>query len=144
MSYISNTGIVIPHFLHYRATQRKRRNFILGIKNQADEWCTQLDQVSAIFLDYYQQLFPSSNPKELLVELDSIPQTMTEDINVILSSEFQAWKVENALRHMAPLKATAGLDGMLLLFYQNFWGLVSSDVISSTLHFLNLGSYPPH
>ena len=120
MSYISNTGIVIPHFLHYRATQRKRRNFILGIKNQADEWCTQLDQVSAIFLDYYQQLFPSSNPKELLVELDSIPQTMTKDIDVILSSEFQAWEVENALRHMAPLKATVGLDGMPPLFYQNF------------------------
>ena len=43
-------------FFHCRATKRKRRNSISGIKNHEDEWCTQLDQISAIFTEYYQQL----------------------------------------------------------------------------------------
>lgn len=99
-----------------------------------DEWCTQSDQISAIFLDYYQQLFTSSNPAKLEADLDSITQTVTEDMNSILNSEFQAQEVENALKQMAPLKVW-GPNGMPPLFYQNFWGLVGSDVTTFVLHF---------
>lgn len=42
---------------------------------------------------------------------------------------------------MAPLKAP-GPSGMPPLFYQNFWDLVSFDVTSTVLHFLNKGSLP--
>ena len=42
---------------------------------------------------------------------------------------------------MALLKAPRP-DGMPPLFYQNFWDLVSSDVTSTVLHFLNKGFLP--
>ena len=42
---------------------------------------------------------------------------------------------------MALLKAP-GPDRMPPLFYQNFWDLVSSDVTSTVLHFLNKGFLP--
>ena len=42
---------------------------------------------------------------------------------------------------MAPLKAP-GPDGMPLLFYQNFWSLVGSDVTTSILYYLSSGSLP--
>ena len=45
---------------------------------------------------------------------------MTKDMNVILSSEFQALEVENALKHMAPLKAAAGPNRILPLFIRIF------------------------
>lgn len=92
-------------FFHCRATKRKRRNSISGIKNQDNEWCTQTDQISTIFIEYYQQLFTSSNPKTIEADLDSIPHTVTEDMNASLCCHFEAWEVDIALKYMAPLKA---------------------------------------
>ena len=73
--------------------------------------------------------------------MDTIPKIVTEDMNEILISDFHAWEVELALKQMAPLKAP-GPDGMPPLFYQNFWELVSGDVIHDILCFLNTGSLP--
>ena len=128
-------------FFHCQATQRQRRNLIIGIKDQANIWCTKPDQISAIFLAYYQQLFSSSNPVALVADLDSIPQIVTEDMNECLIGEFHAWEVELALKQMMPLKAP-GPDGMPPLFYQNFWELVRGDVIQDILCLLNSGSLP--
>lgn len=75
-------------FFHCRATQRKCRNSILSIKNQIDEWCTQAEQISTIFIEYYQQLFTSSNPETLEVDLDFIPHTMIDDMNASLCCDF--------------------------------------------------------
>ena len=40
-------------FFHCKATQRKRRNHMAGIRNQVDDWCTAQSQISNMFLDYY-------------------------------------------------------------------------------------------
>ena len=50
-------------FFHCRATQRKRRNSITSIRNQANEVCTDKEQIVATFVEYYQHLFTSSNPE---------------------------------------------------------------------------------
>ena len=42
---------------------------------------------------------------------------------------------------MAPLKSP-GPDSMPLLFYQNYWSLIGSDVTHSILHYLNSGVLP--
>ena len=42
---------------------------------------------------------------------------------------------------MALLKAP-GLDGMPPLFYQSYWSLLGSDVLSTILHYFNSGSLP--
>ena len=94
-----------------------------------------------MFLDYYKQLSTSSNPIKLAAEIDSIPRVVTEGMNGILTSEFQTWDFDNALKQMAPLKAP-GLDGMPPLFYQNFWELVRGDVSGSILNFFNSSSLP--
>ena len=66
---------------------------------------------------------------------------MTEEMNATLCNEFEAWEVEFALKHVAPLKAL-GPNRMLPLFYQNFWSLVRSDVTTTILYYLNSGSLP--
>ena len=85
-------------FFHCRATQRRCRNLITRIKDQENIWCTKPDQILAIFLAYYQQLFSSSNPVALVADLDSIPQIVTEDMNECLIGEFHAWEVDLALK----------------------------------------------
>lgn len=62
-------------------------------------------------------------------------------MNATLTGEFKALEVEVALKQIAPLKAP-GPDEMPPPFYQNLWDLVSSDVTSTMLHFLNKGSLP--
>ena len=92
-------------------------------------------------MEYYQQLFTSSNLEDLTADLDFIPHIVTKDMNDILTGEFQAWEVEAALKQMAPLKAP-GPDEMPPLFYHNLWDLVKGDVINTILNFLNSGFLP--
>lgn len=55
----------------------------------------------------------------MAAKIDSIPRVGTEEMNRILTREFQAWEIDNALKQMAPLKAP-GPDGIPPLFYHNF------------------------
>ena len=128
-------------FFHCRATIRKRRNTIAGVRDQSEQWCNQADQIANVFGEYYQELFTSVNPESMPNALSSIPQLVTEDMNSTLTENFQAWEVENALKQMAPQKAP-GLDGMPPLFFQNYWDLVKGDITDTILNFLNSGSLP--
>ena len=47
------------------ATQRKRRNFIKGIKDADGVWQTEEEVVSNIFVNFYTRLFSSTGPLEL-------------------------------------------------------------------------------
>ena len=60
-------------FFHCRATMRKRKNTITGIKDGSDQWCTEADQIASIFEDYYKELFISVNPESVPTALSSIP-----------------------------------------------------------------------
>ena len=92
-------------------------------------------------MDYYKELFTSVSVDSLSEAWNSSPQVVTERMNSTLTEDFQEWEVEAALKQMAPLKAP-GPDGMLPLFYQNFWDLVRDDITSSVLTYLNSGSLP--
>ena len=77
-------------FFHCRATIRKRRNTIAGIRDRSDQWCSQADQIANVFEEYYQELLTSTNPESMLKALSSIPQLVTEDMNSTLTENFQA------------------------------------------------------
>lgn len=126
-------------FFHCRATIRKRRNTISGIKDRSNQWCTQANQIVSVFGEYYKELFTSANPESVPTTISSIPQFVTDDMNASLTKNFQAWEVELALKQTVPLTAP-GLDGPL--FFQNYWDLVKGDVTNTILTFLNLGSLP--
>ena len=67
---------------------------------------------------------------------------VTSDMNQQLTYEFSTLKFETALKQMVPLESPRP-DGMPLLFYRNYWSLVSSDVNEAILMYLNLGTLPP-
>ena len=62
-------------------------------------------------------------------------------MNSRLLQEFQASKVEQALKQMHPIKAP-GFDGMPPLFYQHFCPTVHSIDKQTVLDFLNHGAAP--
>ena len=52
-------------YFHVVATQRKRSNFIKGIRNEEGVWQSKEEVVSSIFVEFYTWLFTSSNVLDL-------------------------------------------------------------------------------
>ena len=76
-----------------------------------------MDQRSMVemVVDFYQELFTSSNPNSFDEILEQIPQVVIEEMNLELMQEFTATEVEVALKQMAPLKSLRP-DGMPPIF----------------------------
>ncbi|XP_075663330.1 uncharacterized protein LOC142632897 [Castanea sativa] len=77
-------------FFHNKASQRRRRNYIRDLFDLSGQWTTQSDRVVDIAVNFYQQLFTSSNPTNLEAVLAEIPQLVTNDMNTSLTSTFTA------------------------------------------------------
>ena len=107
-------------FLYVMATQRKRRNFIKGLRDADGIWCEDEDIFSGWFTTYYAELFESSNPRDLERMLDGVQRVVNEEMQADLARPYTVEEVERAIKEMAPLKAP-GPDGMPPLFYQTYW-----------------------
>ena len=109
--------------------------------DEGNNWKVEPEEIATHLINYYQELFTSSNLITQGPTLSHIPKVITEYMNAALIAPFHGDEVKEALKQMAPLKAP-GPDGMPPLFYQHFWGLVDNDLTSSVLSWLNLGTLP--
>jgi ribonuclease HI len=125
-------------YFHGQASQRRRRNRIMGIQNNAGVWTDKKEEVAEILIDYYETIFQTSHPSLIEEAVAHVPQVVTSSMNESLTREFTAVEVEEALKQMAPLKAP-GPDGLPPLFYQRFWPVVGQDVTRGVLSCLNSG-----
>ena len=100
------------------------------------------EEISALLVSYYQQLFTSSNPNGIETVLEVVPHVVTEEMNTDLTREFTKVEVVHALKQMAPLNAP-GPDGMPPIFYQHYWHLIGDDVARAVLFCLQNGHFPP-
>ena len=134
-----NVEIKIRNFFHCSATQRKRRNFIKGLRDEDGTWHEDEDQISSMLIAYFADLFTSFNPHDLDRVLDGVQSVVTEDMRTDLARPYTVEEVEFTIKEMAPLKAP-GPDGMPPLFYQTYWTKVGMDISQAVLSSLNFGS----
>ena len=92
-----------------------------------------------MLIDYYSQLFSSSNPHDFDCILDRVDEVVTDEMRADLARPYTTKEVDAAIKEMAPLKAT-GPNGMPPLFYQTYWTNVGMDVHQAVLSSLNLGA----
>ena len=130
-------------FFHTKASNQWQRNSINRVLDSNNTWQEDEEKIGKTFVNYYEQQFLSSRPIVEEELLEAIHTKVTDRMNASLLRNFNAQEVEKALQQMHPLKAP-GLDGMPPLFYQHFWPMVKSIVITSALDFLNYGIAPPH
>ncbi|KAK7840574.1 transposon tx1 uncharacterized 149 kda protein [Quercus suber] len=119
-------------YFHTKASQRFRRNRIIGLRNSLNVWCTQETQIKNIALEFYQSLFTSSSPTNFDEVLHKVQPSVTADMNTLLLRQFNREEIEIAMKQMAPITAP-GPDGMPPLFFQTFWSTVGDDVCSAVL-----------
>jgi hypothetical protein len=125
-------------YFHSKATQRRRRNHIHGLRDNLDILHDTSEGMASLLINYYSSLFTTSQPEQIDEVVAQVSSVVTEDMNKALTREFTASEVELALKQMAPTKAP-GPDGMPPVFYQKYWHVVGSDVTKAVLSCLNSG-----
>ena len=128
-------------YFHGKASQRCRKNCIKRLRNQNGERVEGDDRIAQLFIDYYSELFTTSNLTQLEEVLANISQVVSDSMNADLLKPFVKQQVDVALNQMAPLKAL-GPDGMPPIFYQHYWDSIGDDVSCAVLSCLNSGSIP--
>ena len=129
-------------FFHARASKRFQKNLIEGVFDAEDVWQVDQSEIEKVFIEYYSDLFTSSEPLDFIDILEAVQPKVTQSMNSMLVKEFQAGEVHKALKQMYPLKAP-GPDGMPPFFFQKFWSTVGGVVTKTVLDLLNLGITPP-
>ena len=109
-----NTG-----FFHAKASSRQKKNDMEGLLDARGVWQENEEVMGEIMLDYYTDLFTSSNLIDFDEILGAMQPRVTSSMNQKITMEFTADEVNMALKQMYPLKAL-GPDGMPPLFYQHF------------------------
>ena len=77
----------------------------MGLNDSHGVWKEGPDEVAAVLIDYYRELFTTSSLPTHHEALNYIPQVITDDMNHVLTSRFEEWEVLKALKQMAPMKA---------------------------------------
>ena len=103
-------------YFHGTATQRKRRNFIKGLKDDQGVWQREEEVVSNLLVGYFGSLFTFSDPHNLDSVLEGVQAVVTEDMNAKLVERYTVDEVAATIKEMALLKAPR-LDGMPPLFF---------------------------
>ena len=89
-----------------------------------------------MIVEYYKQLFTSSNPHDIEEVVQFTKRVVTEDMNSSLIINFSKEEGEIDLKQMAPLKAP-GPDGMPPIFFQHYWESIGNDVVKAVVSCLN-------
>ena len=116
---------------------------IEGLMDANGVWQEEEQIIEEIVVDYYKNLFTTSNPRNFNEILEAVETKVSPSRNHMLNRDFTTREVEQALKQMHPQKAS-GLDGMPPLFFQHFWSISGEEVTKMVLDFLNLGIFPPN
>ena len=125
-------------YFHDRASHRFRRNHISELRDLKGRLSSGNEKVSRMIVEYYKQLFTSSNPQDFEV-VQFTKRVVSEDMNSNLIRNFSKEEVEIALKQMAPLKASSP-DGMPPIFFQHYWESIGDDVVKVVVSCLNSSS----
>jgi hypothetical protein len=129
-------------YFHSRASHRRRRNTLSAVRLDTGELSSDPELIRTQFMNYYTELFTAAPLEDVDVILEGIKPSVTDEMNLRLTSPFSEHEIDTAMKQMAALKAP-GPDGMPPVFYQSYWHVVGSDVSTAVLSCLNSGKLPP-
>ena len=123
-------------FFHTRASERRRKNSILGLWNDDDCWCDDRDSIARTVVDYFTKIYISCSLNRIEEVINTIPTQVTDDMNAELTKTFTSEEVLRALHQIHPTKSP-GPDSMSTIFFQRYWNIVGRDITNMVLNVLN-------
>ena len=103
-------------------------------------WYDNMEDVEKVFLDYFNNIFTTSNPSNMKHIFQAIDTRVTIDMNKFLDKDVTISEIRHALDQMNPNKAFS-LDGMTVFFYQKYWDIIGHDIYIVVRDFLNKGEH---
>ncbi|GAV84205.1 hypothetical protein CFOL_v3_27649 [Cephalotus follicularis] len=94
-------------FFHAKASQRRRRNQIIGIKDDQGVWSDNETVYQQTIKSYFQNIFASDHPVELHRVLNYVDTEVTDAMNRELSADFSRKEIETVLHQINATKAQA-------------------------------------
>ncbi|KAK8573530.1 hypothetical protein V6N13_009620 [Hibiscus sabdariffa] len=85
---------------------------------------------------FFHELFQSSSPSDAAAIYEKVHPRITSVLNDYLLPPFEADEIWNAVKCMAPLKAS-GPDGFPTLFFQKYWDVIGTEITLYCLSVLN-------
>ncbi|KAL8133670.1 hypothetical protein AgCh_008927 [Apium graveolens] len=126
-------------YFHTATKTRRKMNKISTLLNEDGEsvgWGTGLEET---MVNYFSNLFSASNTEWAEV-INCVSKRVNEDQNLIMLEPVQSKEVKSALFSMHPDKSP-GPDGMSPGFYQKYWQVVGTDIVSLTQQFFSTGKF---
>ena len=80
-------------YFHLKASQRRRRNFIQGIRNQDNIWLEEIEDIADVAIKYFENMFKSGTCDRLDECIAAVPHKVTYDMQTILTREYSAEEI---------------------------------------------------
>lgn len=123
-------------YFHMKATGRKRRNMIRGVRKENGEWVCDHGKIVEASLEYFTGLFTTMSPSSFDEALEGIGVRVTAGMNDMLNKPFDYEEVKTAIFQMGPSKAP-GPDGMNANFFQKHWHIIGQEVAEYVIDVIN-------
>ena len=94
-----------------------------------------------VAINYFQDLFKSSNSEDYSEILRGFPSKISERMNHCLIKKVTPEEVKNAVFSIKAGSAP-GVDGMTCFFFQNYWSIVGDQLTKEVIHFFDSGIMP--
>lgn len=135
-------GDMNTSYFHNVVKGKKIRNRVLMLKDSLNIEHFSEGAKGQIAVDFFRDLFMSSNPFDLVTLFTGFAARVTPEMNASLTKEFSADEIKRAAFSFKG-GSTPGEDGMSGIFYQSFWHIVGDTVIEDVRRFFETSSMPP-
>lgn len=116
-------------FFHLSIIIRRRKNAINAIRNDANTWLTNPDEIGEFFIEKFKELYKTDEP--------DCPDNLENLINPLISEAenqklLQIPTEANIMKTISkmPSLKTLGLDGMPAIFYKKkYWNIIKDTFI---------------
>ena len=65
---------------HSKASQRRWRNFIKGVRDQQNNWVKEIEDITGVATNYFESIFEASDCSRMDECLSAVPQKVTTDM----------------------------------------------------------------
>lgn len=87
-------------YFHSKASERKKKNTILGLVDEEGNWLNSKDDIASIAVSYFEKMYTTSYPTREAEVIATIPTRVIDEMNQFLTKEFTKEEVEEALKQM--------------------------------------------